>query len=373
MQTTSPYQDTQPVLLSSPPLVYTTNLTKPGAYSVFHQLAYDLRQPQSTSIIKQACIWSNGPGVQPKNKTDAQTQFNQLLSALNISPSLPASAKLSILRTAPPKTLIDAAASIQIHQFRPSTDNTFISASLFQSLDDGSFASALKARNIRILLGECRDEHSLYGIWHPPPENNIPSLRNRLLADYPAPIVDALIPLYTPTSGPDAGKLPPGFTNWGQDGFGRIYADMQVHALQRGLIHSLSVAGASHLLYRYRIEYRLSCVDESLPPEWGVTHTADMPIWFFGNGVGKVNEGREREIVKKGILDPFTKFINGDAAIGWGTEGCRQVRTLRSDGEVVIWEDGLWDWALRVWGTLRRVDTLGSRSGSGSGGRSAKL
>lgn len=326
-----------------------------GAYSVFHQLAYDLRLPASESIIKQAVIWSNGPGVQPKSPTEAQTQFTQLLSALNIPCSLPWQEKLSRLRSLPAKTLLDATSTIQIHQFRPTTDSCFIHPSLFTTLDNGSFAAALKERNIRLLLGECRDEHFLYGIWRPPPHNTLQSLHSRLLADYPHSTVNTLIPLYSPS-----GNLPVDCKNWTSDAFGRIYADMQVHTLQRGLIHSISspFSGMEGVpLYRYRIEYRATCVDGFVPRDWGVTHATDMPLWFFGNG--NVLSPEEKDVVWRGLLAPFKRFVDGEDDVGWGTRDVREIRVLKPDGSVQVERDGLWGDALRVWGVLRKVKDVG--------------
>jgi carboxylesterase type B len=316
---------------------------------VFYQLAYDLQLPPEQSLVKQACIWSNSPGVQPKNAASAQVQFNQLLSALKIPTSLPWPEKLSRLRSIPTKSLLDAATSIELHQFRPTSDGSFIDPSLFKSLDNGTFARKLAARNIRIMLGECRDERSLYATWHPPRHNTLASLHSRLLADYPAHIADALIKLYCPQD-----QLPPGCANWQTDAFGLIYADMQVHKTQRGLVHALA-ADASHLLYRYRIEKRLQCADRAIPPSWGVTHATDQYLWFWGNGEALLPE--EKPMVREAFIDPLTRFVRNDAHadVGWGTGDYRLVRTLRPDGSVQICEDGLWDEAMRVWRALREV------------------
>lgn len=83
-----------------------------------------------------------------------------------------------------------------------------------------------------------------------------------------------------------------------------------------------------------------------------------MPLWFFGNGA--VLSPREREIVKAGILDPFCRFVNGEAEINWGTTGHQEVRVLRADGSVGIARDELWESALRAWGLLKGVQTKGS-------------
>lgn len=229
-----------------------------------------------------------------------------------------------------------------------------------QTLHDGSFARVLVDRNIRILLGECSDEHFLYGIWRPPVDGSRAALRQRLVADYPAGVVDAVLPFYPPTPTPsDEGE--------GEDSslFGHIYANMQVHHLQRGLIHSLSVHGAGHLLSRYRIEFRLSCIDDIFPPEWGATHSTDMAIWFFGNGSRRGLTPSEEGAVNKGVLGPFARFVSGESGeFGWGAQGEREVRVLRANGTVdVVWdEEGVWGRALRVWSAIQGVRTrAGSR------------
>lgn len=331
--------------------------TSPGANSVFHQLAYDLRQPDDKAIVRQACIFSNSPAVQPKSPAETQLQFDQLIAALHIPSTLSANEKLARLRALPPKQLLDAAKTIQVHQFRPTTDSGFILPNLFTSLDNGDFARKLLARNIRLILGECADEHFLYSVWFPPQEDTLESLRTRLIADYPERIVDALLPLHYPTK-----QLPPTCQNWTPDAWGRIYADMQVYHMQRGLIHALTdnAAGidASRLIHRYRIEFRAQCIEKGIPLEWGVTHSSDYPLWFWGNG--DVLTDSEKKSTAEAFIGPLSRFVNGVGAegrdeFGWGTCG-KGVRVLRADGEVEIREDEMWEEGVRVWKTLRDVD-----------------
>lgn len=324
-----------------------------GANSVFHQLAYDIRQPAEKSIVRQACIWSNSPAVQPKRPAETQIQFNQLLAALNIPASLPAKEKISRLRSLPAKKLLDAVKTIEIHQFRPTTDGSFISPSLFQSLDSGDFARSILSRNVRIIIGECADERFLYSTWFPPTANTLSALRTRLIADYPELIVDGVIAHYYPS-----GKLPSNCKDWVDDAWGRIYADMQVHQMQRGLAYALTQneggVDASGNLYRYRIEWRAKCMDDAMPVEWGVTHSSDYPIWFFGNG--KVLEEGEKGIIKEAFVGPLARFVQRAGDFGWGASGARLVRTLQGDGTVAVREDGAWEEGVRVWKRLRDVD-----------------
>lgn len=211
----------------------------------------------------------------------------------------------------------------------------------------------------------------LYSKWFPPAANSLPALRHRLYAEYPRRAVDALLPLYTSSSpnpspnpgpgrgpGPDGdGKLPPGSDNWNCDVFGRIYADMQVYKMQRGFVAALLRGGfPQDRLFRYRVEMRVKSVDAVLPPEWGVTHSSDMAIWFWGNGVGDGIRDDERAGLVDGFVGLFARFVSG-LPLDWGTENARQVRTLREDG-VVIWEDELWDGAMELWDTLRDAGAL---------------
>ena len=240
-------------------------------------------------------------------------------------------------------------ASNPAYQFRPATDAAFVSDTLFQSLQNGDFAGILAQRNIRLLLGECSEEHVLYGMWSQPKDNSLAALRTRLLADYSMHIVDSLACLYYPDN-----KLPSDCAYWHSDAFGRIYADMQVHTVQRGLINALVSGGAGHLIYRYRVEWRLKCVDDHFPPEWGVTHATDQAIWFWGNG-GLVSE-EEKRVINTAFIEPLAKFVQGpevSSEMSWGTRNHRQVRRLKPDGQIDIWKDEQWDDAITVWNTLQ--------------------
>ncbi|KAF9882955.1 hypothetical protein FE257_004382 [Aspergillus nanangensis] len=318
-----------------------------GAYSVFYQLAYDVHLPADQSIVKQACIWSNSPATQPRNALATQAQFNEVLAALHIPLHISWSEKLARLRATDSQKLLAAATSVDTHQFRPWSDNVFVPSRLFESFDNGNFGRRIAARGVRILLGECRDERNLYATWFPP-QNTLAGLHKRLLADYHRPAVDALMRLYYPD-----GRLPANCQNWDCDAFGRIYADMQVHYMQRGLIDALVRGGAEHLLYRYRVEYRLKCADKTIPPEWEVTHATDQYMWFWGNG--ECLEPEEKPIIQRAFIGPLTKFVHGEADINWGTSNHREIRKLSPNGSVEIWQDGLWDEAMRIWRGLREV------------------
>lgn len=71
----------------------------------------------------------------------------------------------------------------------------------------------------------------------------------------------------------------------------------------------------------------------------------------------------EKEVVLKAFIDPLVRFVGGhgeeEENIGWGTRGYREMRTLKYDGTLEVWDDGLWDGAVRVWGMLRGVGEPG--------------
>lgn len=322
-------------------------LTDIGSYSVFHQLAHDLYLPDHKSIVRRAIMWSNGPGVHPKSAENAQEQFNELLRALGIPLDLKPSEKLDRLRKLPARTVIEASVLSKHHQYRPWDDGAFISRRLFRDLNNGDFARRMIRRGVRLMIGECSDEHFVYQGYYTP-SDSLQAVRERLKADYPPEACDALVELYYPD-----GKLPPDSRDW-KEAFGKIYADIQIHMMERGLVYALARGGAAHLIYRYRVEFRLQCIDRIFPPEWGVTHTTDLYMWLWGNGQ-RLKE-HEKPLVRKALVDPLAKFIHGDYRdMQWGTSSVRQARRMREDGSVDVWEDTLWSRGVTVWKTLLRA------------------
>jgi carboxylesterase type B len=312
-----------------------------GSHSVFHQLAYDLSVPDDKAIVKRAMMLSNGPGVQPKSPGEAQGQYTELLSTLSIPSTLPPADQLARLRSLPAKDLITATSRMTLHQFRGVSDTSFISPALLHSLSTGSFAAKMRSRNVQLMIGECAHEHFVYATWRPP-SPSFSATSTRLVADYPASTVQALMRHYFPDR-----TLSKRFKTW-QEAFGHIYADVQIHGTMRGMIKSLVDHGAGDLVHRYRIEWRAKCVDKMFPKEWGVTHSSDMALWFWGNGADL--EGEEVGIARR-FLEPVEKFIKGED-VEWGCRGDgKVVRVLKEGGEVVVERDGdeRWDDGVRLW------------------------
>lgn len=143
-------------------------------------------------------------------------------------------------------------------------------------------------------------------------------------------------------------KLPQRFSSW-SEAFGHIYADVQIHALERGMADGLIRHGAGALLHRYRIEWRAKCVDKKIPAKYGPTHTSDLPIWFWGNG-DDLTSG-EKRIVADAFQKPLAQFLRGEE-VQWGTRAEAQIRTLKKTGEVVVEDDERMQDAVTLWKTL---------------------
>lgn len=200
-----------------------------GSHSTFHQLAYDLGVPDSKSIIRRVLMLSNGPGMQPKSLDEAQMQFDELLETLQIPSNLSAADKIKKLRTLDAKELVKASIRMEkYHQFRAVTDGSFVRHGLLNELDSGVFARQLKRRGVKLIIGECSDEHYVYGQFRPP-KNSLNSLLERLQADYPLAACEALIKHYFPD-----GKIPSDKT--AQDAFGRIYAVLVLYPHYTGIL-----------------------------------------------------------------------------------------------------------------------------------------
>lgn len=318
-----------------------------GAHSVFHQLAHELFfVPTEKSVIRRAIMWSNSPGVQPRTVQQHQAQFEELLTALKIPLSLSADEKLERLRNVPMPELVPVQEKLNITEFRATSDDAFVSKRIMAHINSGDFGRRMKARGIKLMNGECRDEHALYQTWRTP-SNSYDAVRTRLIADYPEHIVDKLMHF----SCGENKQLPKGITDW-QDLFGRLYAEMQVHYLERGFHIALEQSGLvpGKDLLRYRFDWRAKCVDSAYPPEWGVTHGTDVAIWFYGLDYGDDGQGltdSDKEAVKP-WNKAFADFVKGDDP-QWGTSDVREMKRLRSDGKTDVWVDDRWDKGLKVW------------------------
>lgn len=315
-----------------------TNITvgglSAGSYSTFHQLAYDLKQSKENQIIRRCFMWSNGCGVQPKTVSDTQAQFENFLAVLNISAQLAAAEKMARLREISAADLAKAASKAKQKFFRPVTDGEFISADLFQRLSDGSFGKQMQEAGICLMIGDLTEERNIYQMIFPPASYQ--SLVDRLCWDFPRKVALAACASYGRHSN-DA--------DW-MEIFGQLYADLQVHATSRGLVQNIADYVPLERILRYRIEWRAEYKGDRLPMELGPTHGTDLAIWFVGNGVDVLAES-QKAVVRR-WLEPLEAFLTG-YKVQWGTKSISQVRSLTSDGDVVVKEDEIWDEKLSFW------------------------
>lgn len=315
-----------------------------GSHSTFHQLAHELYfVPDEKAVIRQAIMWSNSPGVQPRTYAQHQKQFDEVLAALDIPPHLNGNEKLAKLRSTPTDRLVDILDRLKISEFRATTDNAFVSKDLMANIDSGDFGRRMKARGIRLMNGECRDEHTSYQMWRTP-SSSYDAVRTRLIADYPEDIADKLMRHYCG----GAKTLPSGLKDW-PDLFGHIYADMQVHCLERGFHRGLERGGLAFGtdLLRYRFEWRSHCIDDAFPPAQGVTHASDLAIWFWGLDFGDGLSESDKNAVRPWI-QAFAAFVRGNVP-QWGTNSVKEMRRLRSDGKTDVFVDDQWERGLEVW------------------------
>ncbi|KAF1831958.1 alpha/beta-hydrolase [Decorospora gaudefroyi] len=323
-----------------------------GSHSVFHQLSYDLGLPDSKAVVRRAIMWSNGPGVQPKSMHEAETQSSELCDVLGIPEDVGPQQKLDALRRVDAGKLVEVASrKMSRHQFRAVTDGEFVRYDLIKEVSTGVYARRMKSRNIQLLVGECANEHFVYGTWRPPLRPSYDALLHRLEADYPQEACSILMQHYFENSR----DLGPRFTSW-EEAFGRVYADVQIHALCRGMVYELVRHGAGDLVFRYRIEWRARCVDNDLPTHYGATHGSDMAIWFWGNGRALGEE--EKSVVGRAFQEPLSRFLRGEE-MEWGARDAMHVRTLKNDGRVAVEEDTRLKEGLRLWDKLKEVGATG--------------
>ncbi|KAJ6201945.1 carboxylesterase [Bipolaris maydis] len=320
-----------------------------GAYSTFHQLAHELYQvPAGDQIIKRVIMLSNGPGVRPKTLQEHQVQFEELLCKLDIPANISDAKKLALLRAIPYQQLVDAQKTMVISEFKPMADGKFYPQNLFTNINSGDFARRMKNRGIKLFSGECRDEHTIYRVWRTP-EDSLNSLRVRFCAEYPAGVVDDILNHYCGSEG----KLPGNCENW-PDLFGRIYADLQVHGLQRGFYNALLEEGLEpgKDVFRYSLHRRLDCIKAILPVELGITHTSDIPIWLWGYDFPDGLTDQEK-VWLRGWNQQFAAFVKGED-IEWGCTKSNEARRWREDGGTDTWKDSRWEEGLALWKVVHK-------------------
>ncbi|RAO73151.1 uncharacterized protein BHQ10_009163 [Talaromyces amestolkiae] len=320
-----------------------------GGYSAFQQLAHELYSvPQGKHVIKRIAMFSNGPGVTPKTLAEQQKQFDEFITRLGISLELPSAQKVKMLRSLPYQKLIEVQKEMKIHEFRLLDDGSFLPKDLISKVNNGDFGKRMKERGITLLSGECKDEHTIYRSWRSP-EDSYDAVYSRLCAEFPENTARKLMGHFCSSKK----NLPPGYDDW-KDFFGKIYANIQVHALQRGLHNALFRSGLlpGVDVLRYRFDKRLECISGSYPVELGVTHSSDVPIWFWGANFSGGLTDQEKAMLS-GWNQGFASFVKGDK-VEWGPKQPKEMRRWRSDGETDVWTDDNWEQGLEFWDLLNK-------------------
>ncbi|GAM85647.1 hypothetical protein ANO11243_036540 [Dothideomycetidae sp. 11243] len=320
-----------------------------GSHSAFRQLAHDLNRPKAEQCIGRVIMWSNGPGLPAKGPAEHLKQYEELLGRLGISLKFSASERISQLRALPIEKLVAVQSQMTLSEFRALDDGVFIPRNIHQRIDNGTFAKNCKARNIKILNGECSEEWNAYGSYRTP-GNSYDAVFTRLVAEYRRETVSKIMHHYFPSK-----KLPTKYKDW-RDAFGKVYADMQVYAMERGFAHKLDEHGfkAGTSLLRYRLEWRAKCVANVMPPEWGVTHGTDMAIWFWGGGLGSGLTENEKKTLAR-LNQVFADFV-GFADVQWPVKGPEMQLRLDEQGTVEMAVDPLYQHGVDTWRTLVTED-----------------
>lgn len=315
-----------------------------GSFSTFHQLAHDIGPNAKRQIIRRVIQWSNGCGVEPKRISEAQEQFDDLLSVLGIPRSLDGKQKVEVLRTKSSDELIVAVGKMKQKFIRPVLDGAFISEDLFTRIYDGSFGKRMKELGIQTIIGDLTQEFQLYKHVFPP--SSYEGLIDRLSWDYPRSIAKAVCAKYKPDP---ASPNPP--KEYWIETFGRLYADMQIHSTMRGFLVAISPYVPLQDIHRYRIDWRTESVDKRLPKAVGATHATDMSIWLFGNGDYLTDK---EKILLREWLKPMAAFLNGND-IAWGTRSFKDVKFFSSEGNIEVREDEIFEKSLEAWDLSRKI------------------
>ncbi|CAG7564443.1 unnamed protein product [Fusarium equiseti] len=309
-----------------------------GAYSVLTQTLYDFRGNESHSRFRRMIMYSNAIPTQPKSVQDCEEQFDELCEYFSIPNDLSGSEKMSRLRDITSDELSSAIMELKNHTFRPVTDDLFIHSGIFDYYRNGSFAREFKKRDLKLLIGEVKDEDTLYAVTNPP-DPNVASLRMQISNYYPAHVTDRLLKHYSLSQSKDKQA-------W-QKIFGRIVADGQVRAPSRYLVDNLVNHGVDiKNVWRYLIAYRMSFItDDVAPASFGVSHAMDRPIWNYSITHGPTPA--ERHLMDEWITD-LRAFVNDEPDYDYGTAGATEYKVMQPRGTIGIETDGRWEELLQV-------------------------
>lgn len=162
-----------------------------GAYSVEAQVLYEFRG--TDRAFRKAFMDSNAIPAQPKTLADTEGQFDELCVHFEIEKEATNARKLEILRGKTSLELVKATAQLKNHTFRPVTDNLMIHDGMVSRLQSKAFAEEFTTRGFRLLIGEVKDEETLYAAYNGPSEPTIEALRLQVSNYYSPEATDRAI------------------------------------------------------------------------------------------------------------------------------------------------------------------------------------
>ncbi|KAK1635554.1 Alpha/Beta hydrolase protein [Colletotrichum phormii] len=306
-----------------------------GAYSAEAQMLYDFRKAGSdSSLCHRIFMDSNAIPAQPKSLDDVQDQFDELCEYFKIDAAISGGEKISVLRGKSAEELLEAIPKLKNHTFRPVTDDVFIHSGMIEYIQGKKFADEFKRRGYKLLIGEVRNEETLYSSYNAPTEATLEALRLQVSNYYAPDVTDRAISQYKL---PGSDKL----QDW-QTTFGSIVSDGQVRAPSRALAKALVDNGVDvRDVWRYQIAYRLSFIDEKVAPaSFGVAHAMDRPIWNFSITHGPTPT--ERQLMEDWI-QILVNFVNDTEAYEYGTKSVEEMKVLTPEATIEVRPDERWN------------------------------
>ena len=304
-----------------------------GAYSVHAQVLHDFRTyPGQSRLFKRFFMCSNAIPAQPKYPKEAQLQYEELCNHFSLG-ELTEEEKLDCLREISGPDLVAAIEDLTQHEFRPVTDDQFIHDGMTEYHTSGAFAEEFRRRGCRVLIGEVLNEETLYATYNAPTEPTLDALKTQVSNYYSRATTERALKYYKV---PDSKKLKDWTTL-----FGNIIADGQVRAPSRLFVNSLLSHGINIKdVWRYRVAYRLSFIDESIAPiDFGVAHSMDKPFWNYSIIHGPTeNEAR----LMKEWIEQLGAFVRNDKDYDYGTRKSEELKIVTPNQEIKVQQDEQW-------------------------------
>ncbi|KIK67033.1 hypothetical protein GYMLUDRAFT_847266 [Collybiopsis luxurians FD-317 M1] len=317
-----------------------------GAYSTHALASHDLLlHPDEPALYRRLIMYSNAIPANPKTVDEVQPQFNELLEAFKIPLCLSGPEKLEALRSKSALEIVDRIMNFENHTFRPIRDGHFFPMDLFSRYLKGDFAREFKRRGMSLLIGEVRDEETLYRQTNPP--SDLLSLYKQVGNYYSPAVTEMMVDAYVNRKINASGAHPdpdPNIDYW-KKVYGDIVSDGQVRAPSRLLVRQLRDAGVPLFsVNRYMINWRPSFVEDKAPKEFGVGHAFDKPIWNFSIMHGPTPD--EEETMRMWIKD-LVNFVHGNS-FDYGTQDWDEQKVLNPDRSISINKDEKWQYLSQV-------------------------